>query len=125
MATATNTAGIQYGVATTAGTDVTHYGLFTAASGGTFLLGDAITGNPSPIAIGERYQFAASALVLTLPEGDFTPAAAARAIQGFVDEGTVYVSLHSGDPGGTGASELTDTWYSRQSVVAAGWTVAQ
>lgn len=35
-----------------------------------------------------------------------------------------YVSLHTADPGETGASEVTGASYARQQVAAAGWAVA-
>jgi hypothetical protein len=37
---------------------------------------------------------------------------------------TVYVSLHNGDPGATGANEITGGSYARQQVNHAGWNAA-
>ncbi len=53
------------------------------------------------------------------------PDAKAEAIIALFDSADVYVSLHSADPGKTGANEIAGTGYARQVIATAtGWTAA-
>ena len=121
MATYDNAAIIQFPMPSAAWTEPTHFGLWDAMTAGNFRGGDALSASVSAPAIGADVQFAAGALDIEIPDGDFTTAAAGDAIEGFVGT-ALYVSLHSADPGDTGASELTGGDYARVEVLAAGWT---
>ena len=121
MAQAVNTAAVLF-AAGNAGDDTTHVGLWTALTGGTFLGAQAITADTAALQAGERFRLPASAVVITFPEGDFRPAMAVRGVNGII-AGTLYLSLHSADPGTTGANQIAGT--ARQAIALADWTVSE
>ena len=125
MATATNTAAIVFEAAPAdaVGDDATHYGIWDAATNGNFLGGDTIGTNPTPLELGERYEIEASSITLTFLRGTdgFTEEMAKRQRDGAVS-GTLYISVHDGDPGTTGANEITDL--DRATIAESGWTKA-
>ena len=126
MATAKNT-NIVRSIAAPAGAvgdDCTHVSLWDAAQNGNLLGSKAISTNPDPLALGERYELAAEALVINQPAGaDETAAMAERAVRGKIKDG-VWVQFHTGAPGANG----TDTVIfelGRVAIAQAAWTVAQ
>lgn len=123
MATAINSGLIEWEPAPTGAiNDVpSHIGLWTALTGGTFLGGDAIGNTVTALVLGEKLQISALALTLTIPDGaDFTPAMALRMVNGMISS-SIYISVHEGDPGDTGASAIP---LARQEVATGGWTTA-
>lgn len=124
MAQASNTNIVQFPIATAAGVDVTHIGIFSAASAGDFLGGKAVSGNPAAIAIGQRFQLAAGEVDIVVANGDFQAEMAEKMVRGAI-LGGLYLSLHTGNPGTTGANEVNEAWYSRVNVTQASWTVTQ
>ena len=117
MANATNASAVTF--STPVNTDPTHFGYWTAATGGTFLGGDSITTN---VAAGASFRFPAGDLDIGMTTGDLTEAGRRKALAGVV-LGGVWVSLHTGNPGSTGASQVTGTPYARQNVVQTSWTI--
>lgn len=122
MATASNTNALTFTAATSGlvNTDATHVGLWTHSTGGTFLGGDSISNNPAPLALGEAYRLASGVLQITVPDGEFTSAMSTRMVQGAIS-GTLYVSVHNGDPGSNGANAISGI--TRVSIVVADWTI--
>ena len=104
MATAKNT-NIVNSIAAPAGAvgdDCTHVSLWDTQAAGNLLLTLAITTNPAALALNDRYQIAAQALVLTQNPGvGETPAMAERALRGRI-AGGVWVQFHTGAPERTG-----------------------
>lgn len=123
MATLRNTGAITFPIATSAGIDVTHWGMWSAQNGGSFLGGGALTNDPDPIEVGKRYQIPAAAAVVTFPRGQATDQMAVRQATGAASP-AIYYSLHTGAPGQNGANEINPAWYSRVPVLAAGQTIA-
>ena len=101
----------------------THVGFWTALTGGTWLGGDEITNVSSyetPVDT-TTIEFPVQGLEIEVPDGELTSNGAIRCTRGFVD-GTIYISLHSADPGNTGANELSATGgYARIAVESARW----
>ena len=126
MATAKNT-NIVRSVAAPAGAvgdDCTHVSLWDAAAAGNLLGTKAISTNPAPLALGEKYELAAEALVLNAPTGaDETAAMAERAVRGKI-AGGVWVQFHDGAPGNAGTDNVIDD-LGRVAIAQAAWTVAQ
>ena len=125
MATAINTNAVIFAGAPSAavGEDATHFGVWTARDGGTFITGDVVGGNPAALELGDKYEFESGALVVTVPMGDdFSAAGAEWVLQGkFLSANSdTWVSVHDGDPLLTGANEMTDIIRVRISA----WTVA-
>ena len=85
--------------ASAVGRDCTHVNLWDALNGGNSLGAQAISTNPDALALGDRLQFAAGALVIAQPEdtGE-TNHLSERKVRGAVDGG-VWVSYHTDDPG--------------------------
>ena len=104
------------------GDDCTHVAFWSAASAGSLLGTQALSNNPDALALGERYSFAAGALVLTTPAGaNETEAMAQRAATGKV-AGGVWVSFHTSDPGSAGTTgQITE--FGRVSIPQADWTI--
>ena len=105
-------------------TDMTHYGYFSAAAGGTFLGSNAFSNDPDAVsALGEVFRVADGAFEIPFSAGgDFNDAFCRRLLGSGL--GTLYVGLHSGDPGANGTSdEETDiAGFARKPVAT--WTVA-
>ena len=124
MAQAANSKAVTTGAAPSGavGDDCTHVAFWSAASGGSLLGTQALTNDPSALALGERYSFPAGMLVLTTPKGaNETEAMAQRAARGKV-AGGVWVSFHTGVPGSAGTANLI-TEFGRVSVPQADWTI--
>lgn len=121
MADRSNTATIQFPTPTAAWADPTHFGIWTASSGGSFLGGEALTTNVDAPSTGDDVEFGAGNLTVEIPDGDFTATGAGRGLDGFL-AGTLYISLHSGAPGNNGADELSGGGYARVAIAAAGWS---
>ncbi|MDE0167331.1 MAG: hypothetical protein OXL36_19715 [Bryobacterales bacterium] len=126
MATAKNT-NIVRSIAAPAGAvgdDCTHVSLWDAAANGNLLGTKAISTDPDALALGEKLEFAAEALVINQPAGaDETAAMAERAVRGKI-AGGVWVQFHSGAPGANGTDNVISE-LNRVSVAQAAWTVAQ
>lgn len=144
---AKNAAAINFPKATGGTETATHYGIGTAASGGGKLLfRDALASNLA-ISTNVRPQFAAEALTVT-PSGDLSSEALINSLKlifqnaawtnigdagGLLPSataGSLYVSLHTGDPGSGGdqsTNECAYTSYARVAVArsAGGWTVVE
>ena len=122
MATATNTAIVQFPTPSANWTTPTHFGIFTAITSGNFLGGDQLTSVVVQPTIGANVSFAASALTVVIPNGELTNDGSNDALEDGLLGNSVYVSLHSADPAQTGANELTGGAYARIVVAATGWT---
>lgn len=104
------------------GKDCTQVTLWTAAAGGSFLWGQAISTNPTALTLGEKYEIAAGALVLTQPIGPGeTEAMARRAITGRI-AGTLYLQFHTGAHGANGTDNVLPA-LARVAIAEADWTV--
>lgn len=124
MATAKNTNELLSSVADSAdvGTDITHLGLWDAQTGGNFIIGRAVTGDPDAIAVGEQFRILAETFVITLAsDAHSSETMATRGLNGIIS-GTTYISFHTGDPGKTGANEIAVARFAR--VAISDWTVA-
>ena len=109
---------------------VSYFGIFNHSSntGSTaFLLKGQI--NPSrDVQSGDSVFFDAGQLTLTIadPAGSsnlFSNLSKGKMLDSIVASGSaVYLSLHSGDPGDTGANELSGNGYLRQSVASGAWS---
>ena len=126
MATAKNT-NIVRSIATPAGAvgdDCTYISLWDAEVNGNFLQSQQISTDPAPLALGERYEIAAEALVITQPAGaNETAAMAERAVRGRI-AGGVWVQFHTGAPGNAGTDNVIDE-LGRVEIAQADFTVAQ
>ena len=90
---------------TAIGQDGTYIGVYESLSGTDFLAGIQISNDPMALALGEVYYIAASGLAITQTAAtNETEAMAQRALRGRLD-GTLFYSIHTGDPGTTGANE--------------------
>ena len=126
MAQASNTNAVQSiaAPAGAVGSDCTHISLWTAESGGDFLGSKLISTDPDALALGERYELAAGALVISQPAGtNETAALAERAVRGRI-AGGVWVQFHTGAPGNAGADNVIDE-LGRVQIAQAGFTVTQ
>ena len=124
MATAVNAAkSFAAADAAAVGEDATYIGIWTASSGGTFLWGRPITTNRAALVLGQQYQLAAGAVVITQNIGTGeTEAMAVRALNGKL-AGTLYFAVHDGNTGSNGANEITDI--DRISITLNEWTIAE
>ena len=120
MAVRRNTATLTFPTATGSWGNVTHFGFRTTAGGGTWLGGDALN-NARQVAIGATPSFAAQELSVTVPDGEATAAGGLRAANGFIS-GTVYVTLHNGNPGANGTNEVSGGGYARAAIAANAWS---
>ena len=111
-------------VATADGQDMTYYGIWTAEAGGNFLGGKVLSNDPAALVTGQRWQFAAGQIVITMPDGDGTPAFAEFLLQLAATQ-TLWLSAHSDDPGSTGANEMAGNGYGRIALTPASWVVVQ
>ena len=125
-ATMTYNAAAQFPAAQTAGDDMTHYGLWSTESGGTFYGPEsgAVSNDPDALDVGDRWQIAAGEIVLTFSNGDMGAAWAKKNADLMAAE-TLYLSAHTGAPGSTGANEATHTGYARIALTPANWVTAQ
>ena len=126
MATAKNTNTVR-SIAAPAGAvgdDCTHISLWDAAAAGNPLQSQAISTDPDALALGERYEIAAEALVIGQPAAaNETAAMAERAVRGRI-AGGVWVQFHTGAPG----ANYTDNAIGelvRVEIAQADFTVAQ
>ena len=125
-ATAVNTAAVQSAPAPSGavGEDATWINLWDALAGGNNLGRQAISTNPDPLALGDRYELSAGALVLTQPEGTGeTNHLSERKIRGAVS-GSVWVAWHTGDPGADGTANPV-TGIARTPIAATNFTFAR
>ena len=111
-----------------AGSDATHASLWADAQGTTFLQWVALTNNPDPLALDERYEIAIGALVLNQETDDtanVTYAAlemAKRKLRGAISGG-IWVLFHAGAPGDDGMdNQMIDLGFLE--IPEARWTVA-
>ena len=125
-ATAKNTVAVQSAAAQSGavGEDATWINLWSALTGGNNLGRQAITGNPAALALGDRYELAADALVFTQPDGaGETNHMSERKLRGAI-LGGVWVSWHTGDPGVNG-TDTPVTGIARTPIAAANFTFAR
>ena len=115
---------VDFPPADAAGEDMTHWGIYSAETGGTFYMGQSVSNDPDALAVGENWQVAAGQVVLTFSDGDGEPEWALK--QADLNAGETYwLSAHTGDPGTTGADESADGDYARQELTPASWVTAQ
>ena len=103
--------------------DIDHVGLWSAATGGTFYGGIALTNNPDAVdALGQVYSVASGAVVVTMAMQDFADAMAARILDSGLGE--VFLGLHNGVPGanGTNAEQTGVAGYARKPLSAYTYT---
>ena len=106
------------------GDDATWINAWDALNGGNNLGRQQISTDPDALALGDRYQFAAGALVFTQPEGPGeTNHLSERKVRGAV-AGGVWTSWHTGDPGAAGTANLIAE-ITRTPIAAAGFTFAR
>ena len=126
MATAKNT-NVVRSIAAPAGAvgdDCTHISLWDAQQNGNFLQSQQLSTDPAALALGERYEIAAEALVITQPAGANEAAAMAeRAVRGRI-AGGVWVQFHTGAPGAQGTDNVIAE-LGRVQIAQGGFTVAQ
>ena len=126
MAQASNTSAVQ-SIAAPAGAvgdDCTHIGLWDAETGGTFLQSMAISTNPSALALGEKLEIAAGALVIDQPTAvGETEDMSERAVRGRIKDG-VWVQWHTGAPGTAGTTNAISE-LGRTEIAESAFTVAQ
>ena len=126
MATAKNT-NVVRSIAAPAGAvgdDCTHISLWDQQQNGNFLQSQQISTDPAALALGERYEIAAEALVINQPAGANEAAAmAGRAVRGRI-AGGVWVQFHTGAPGAQGTDNVIAE-LGRVEIAQAGFTVAQ
>ena len=123
MASATNTLALAYPAATTAGQDAVYAGIWTLATRGGFLLGQAVTGNPPALEVGQQYTITDGSFILTKTTGVTTELGRQEELKGLI-AGTRYISLHTADPGITGANEFVGAGYLRQAIASTEWRLA-
>ena len=123
MAAITNDNTITFGPPTATWLDVTHAGIRFGGSGQAFYGRSALSNNPDPAQSGATVEFAAGDLDFSIPAGELTEAAVQAMATALVSSGLI-VSLHSGNPGTTGANELSGSGYARVTVAAGDWTVS-
>ena len=125
MATATNTAVVQFPTPTGSWGTVTHYGIWSLATGGVFLGGGQLSAQRTP-GSGSDVEFAAEELDFVVGNGDFTNAAGQDAIRGALSGNgartNFHISLHSGDPGDDGSNEISGNAYARVALALTGLT---
>ena len=128
MASGTNTGIIQFAAPTADLPNLpTFLGAWSSMTVGDFLGHSGITivdqnGDPvSAVQANADIQFPANTFTATIPAGELTVAGALRAVQG-VFLGSVFMSLHSSDPGQTGANEITTQGIVRVQLPASGVT---
>ena len=126
MATAKNT-NVVRSIAAPAGAvgdDCTHISLWDAQQNGNFLQSQQISTDPAALALGERYEIAAEALVINQPAGANESAdMAERAVRGRI-AGGVWVQFHTGAPGAQGTDNVIAE-LGRVQIAQGGFTVAQ
>ena len=83
--------------------DPTHALIYSEASAGNLLWDEALIGDPNPPGSGAFFGFDAGAITFTLVGGNVTQAGSKAAFESGLVSGTRYLTLHSGDPGTTGA----------------------
>ena len=126
MAQASNTNAVQSiaAPAVAVGDDCTHISLWSMETGGDFLQSQAISTDPAALALGERYELAAGALLIEQTAGtNETAAMAERAVRGRI-AGGVWVQFHTGAPGASGSDNVIDD-LGRVQIAQAAFTVTQ
>lgn len=105
MATATYMNAIQSAAAGSAGQPITHLAIRTTLTGaGRIIATKQFTTPLGALQVGQHYAIAANLIVITQSGGDATPDGNEWSLeQDFAND--VYMSLHTGDPGNTGANE--------------------
>ena len=120
MALARNDNQIDFPDATGSWGNVTHVGVRVGA---TFKGGSDLTTALNINTAGEVY-FPANSLGLRIDRGEFTNAAAAEALAAIYGTGNITLSLHTGDPGMTGANEVpSQNGYARVNYAVSALTV--
>ena len=125
-ATATLTNAVQSAPAPSGavGEDASWINVWDALTGGNSLGRQAISTNPDQLALGDRYELAAGALVFTQPEGaGETNRLSERKIRGAV-LGGAWISWHTGDPGAAGTANPV-TGIARTPIAATNFTFAR
>ena len=125
--TATNTAAVVYAIPTAAWLASTYATAWTSEAGTTdaeFVGETALTTTTDAPAIGSTVSFLAGKLVFQVPDGEFGDAGTLRSVTGLVD-GSIWVRLHSGDPGTNHTdNQLTGGSYAPIETDAADYTLA-
>ena len=116
MATAENSSVIQFPTPTGGWSRPTNWSLYTSQSGGTELIRRPLLSSVNAPASGDDVEFAAGALDLEIPTGQWQSAGALRALTNFLT-GTLYVGLR------TNSAELNGNGYSRVAISQSGWNI--
>lgn len=125
MATAKNTNAVFFALARPGqvGEDCTHLTLWTAENGGDYLQTVALSNNPDPLALDERFEIAAEALTINQDKAaSESNAQAIRAVRGRI-LGGVWAQAHNGAPGNLGTNNVI-AGIGRVQIAQAGFTVA-
>lgn len=129
MAIATSNVIIQYGTPSSSWGTISHYGLWTAATGGTFLGSSSLTTSRS-VATGADAEFPSGDFTVTVPRGELSNAGARLALAGVTgttSSTTRYVSLHTSSPGTagtTGEVSTSSTGYAREGIDGDEYTIS-
>ena len=94
---------------------------------GTGRLLDSVPLTAAALTLGQRYEWAANVIVLTLPAGDWLADGALFVLERLLsttDGIDVYLSQHTANPGTNGANEATYSGYARTLLDNANWTLA-
>ncbi len=121
MASYSNTSAVTFPVPSDDWADPTFVGIWTAATGGTFLGRVGLSNDVDAPTDGATVSFAATMLVVEISNDDFTVAGAQQALNGYIS-GTRYISLHSADPGTDGSNELSGNDYARVAIASTAWS---
>ena len=120
MATGRNTARIIFN--NHPNVDPTHYSLWTALTGGTYLGGDAISQNVRQPQTGDTVAFPAGMLIVDFPHGELTEPMMIRALNGAL-AGNIYIQTHSAAQGANGTDNVIPG-QTRAVIALAQWTIA-
>ena len=118
-ATLTYNAILSFPVADEAGLDVFAVGIYDAANGGTFYGYIDLSNNPAALAVDDRYRIPSGEISWTWDSSSVEFVSAWDTLVATLLEahGVFYASLHSADPGVTGANEFDEVWYNRLQLI--------
>ena len=124
MAVATNDNVIQFAAPTPAAWGTLSYlGFHDAATGTANFIGSSALDTSRATSIGADVEIPAGDFTVTQPNGEYTDYGAERALNGALGNGSIWVSAHTGDPGTTGANEVSGNAYARVEVAVSDLTI--
>lgn len=123
-AVATNDSVIQFPAPTPADwSTITHLGVHRAQTGTANFLGGSALDTARATSIGADVEVPAGDMTLTFPNGEWSNYGVEQAMIGALGSTSVWVSLHTSDPGLTGAGEVVGNAYARVEVAVTAITV--